>query len=120
MPSPEPGWKWLYESHLMREAIRGHRRQSEAIKGWKWLYESHLMREAIRGHRRQSEAIKGWKWLYESHLMREAIRFDRVRAGVIRQQSARTPCPRELWLIKTHSEVIRGTQHVPHVRENCG
>ncbi|KOO30799.1 hypothetical protein Ctob_008957 [Chrysochromulina tobinii] len=36
------------------------------------------------------------------------------------RHSARTPCPRELWLIKTHSEVIRGNQHVPHVRENCG
>jgi hypothetical protein len=36
------------------------------------------------------------------------------------RQSARTPCPRELWLIKTHSEVIRGNQHVPHVRVDRG
>ena len=40
----------------MREAIRGHQRQSEAIARGLELLEL-LMREAIRGHQRQSEAI---------------------------------------------------------------
>ena len=69
----------------MREPIRGHQRQLEAIRAhleltvqrhtklWMALRErgvldgrpevhrelGHLMREAIRGHQRQSEAIRG-------------------------------------------------------------
>jgi hypothetical protein len=44
----------------MREAIRGHQRQSEVIRGNQSLLgRTHLMREAIRGHQRQSEVIRG-------------------------------------------------------------
>ena len=56
----------------MREAIRGHQRQSEAITRGLELLEL-LMREAIRGHQRQSEAITQGLELLEL-LMREAIR----------------------------------------------
>ena len=56
----------------MREAIRGHQRQSEAITRGLELLEL-LMREAIRCHQRQSEAITRGLELLEL-LMREAIR----------------------------------------------
>eukprot|EP00900_Chrysochromulina_parva_P018599 jgi/Chrpa1/26740/Chrysochromulina_OHIO_Genome00017186-RA len=39
--------------HAMREAIRGHQRQSEVIRG------NQRSSEAIRGHQRQSEVIRG-------------------------------------------------------------
>jgi hypothetical protein len=47
--------------HLMREAIRGHQRQSEVIRVGEaaLAMHRHLMREAIRGHQRSSEAIRG-------------------------------------------------------------
>jgi hypothetical protein len=45
---------------LMREALIGHQRQSEAITRGLELLEL-LMREAIRGHQRQSpEALSCW------------------------------------------------------------
>jgi hypothetical protein len=52
----------LESDHLMREAIRGHQRQSRELES------DHLMREAIRGHQRQSRELES------DHLMREAIR----------------------------------------------
>jgi hypothetical protein len=53
--------------HLMREAIRGHQRQSEVIRVGEAALAMHrqLMRvairghQALRGHQRPSEAIRG-------------------------------------------------------------
>jgi len=70
----------------MREAIRGHQRQSEVIRGNQSLLgRTHLMREAIRGHQRQSEVIRGNQSLLgRTHLMREAIRGHQRQSEVIR------------------------------------
>jgi hypothetical protein len=59
---------WMPEMRLVKEAIRGHQRQSEAINE-PWMPEMRLVKEAIRGHQRQSEAINE-PWMPEMRLVK--------------------------------------------------